>query len=137
MASGTNIARRAREAVEREPDRGRRLLNLSGGDPAAITAERVYHAAQGGERLSAEIWEETAEYLAIGLGSIIHVLAPPLIVLGGGVAQAGEGLLGPVREGLRRHVFYVPLDRIRVVAAALGHDSALLGAATLALKPHR
>jgi glucokinase len=53
-------------------------------------------------------------------------------VLGGGVSQAGELLLAPLRRELARHVFYVPLDQISIVTAELGHDSALLGAAVLA-----
>jgi len=131
MASGTSIARRTREALATAPDPI--LLRLAGNDPAAITAPMVLQAADEGSALARGIWEETAEYIAVGLGSIIHILAPPLIVLGGGVAQAGEKLLEPVRRRLRDHVFYVPLDRIRVTGAALGHDSALTGAATLAL----
>jgi glucokinase len=109
------------------------LRDLAGN--RTVTAAMVYQAVQQGDELAKRVWEEAAEYLAIGLAGIIHVLAPPLIVLGGGVAQAGEGLLAPVRERLKRHVFYVPLERIGVVGAMLGHDSALLGAATLALTP--
>lgn len=135
MASGTAIARRARESLTAaaEVGRGALLLELAGGEPGAITSEIVARAAREGDPLATELWEETAEYIAVGLGSIIHVLAPPLIVLGGGVAQAGELLLEPVRRRLRGHVFYVPLERIAVRTASLGHDSALLGAATLAL----
>lgn len=137
MASGTAIARRARQAVTEEPSgsaRAAKLLELASGDPRGITSEIVAHAAREGDALACELWEATAEYIAIGLGSIIHVLAPPLIVLGGGVAQAGEQLLEPVRRRLRGHVFYIPIDRITVAAASLGHDSALLGAATLGLE---
>ncbi len=132
MASGRGIARRAAEAVAAHPERGARLLELAGGSPAAITSESVHAAVDEGDELALSIWNDTAEYIAIGLGSIIHVLAPPLIVLGGGVAQTGESLLKPVRERLRDHVFYIPLDRISVVGAGLRHDSALLGAALLA-----
>lgn len=132
MASGTSIARRMREALASAPDPI--VMRLAGGDPGGITAPMVLRAADEGSALAARIWEETAGYIATGLGAIIHILAPPLIVLGGGVAQAGERLLAPVRAKLREHVFYVPLDRIRVEGAALGHDSALIGAATLALE---
>jgi glucokinase len=132
MASGTAIARRAREAAAREPGRASALLGPAGGEAGAITSDIVARAAAAGDPLAAELWEETAEYIAIGLGSIIHVLAPETIVLGGGVAQTGEQLLAPVRERLHNHVFYVPVARIAVVAASLGHDSALIGAASLA-----
>jgi glucokinase len=131
MASGTSIARRMREALALAPDPI--VARLCDDDLDAITAPLVLQAAEEGSEAARKVWEDTAEYIAIGLGSIIHIVAPPLVVLGGGVAQAGEKLLGPVRERLREHVFYIPLDRIRVEAAALGHDSALIGAATLAL----
>jgi glucokinase len=131
MASGTSIARRAREAVGRDPVAGESLVDRAGGVDA-ITSKHVVAGVEQNDPLSTKIWEETAEYIAIGLGSIIHILAPTMIVLGGGVAQTGELLLAPVRAHLRDHVFYIPLERIAVVAAALGHDSALLGAAALA-----
>jgi len=134
MASGTAMARRAREALAAHPAAGEGLRALAGDDPGKITAAMIFEAARRGDGLARELVEETAEYIAVGLGGIIHVLAPQLIVLGGGVAQAGEELLAPVRERLKGHVFYVPLDRIRVAGAALGHDSALIGAATLALR---
>ncbi len=134
MASGTAIARRARAALAADPRRGARLLQLAGGDPTAVTSATVALAAAEADPLALELWEQTAEYLAIGLGSIIHVLAPERIVLGGGVAMAGEQLLEPVRRRLGNHVFYVPLESITVQAAMLGHDSALIGAATLALQ---
>jgi glucokinase len=132
MASGTNIARAARERMTERPEHASRLLTLCSGDPRSITAEHVARAAAEGDLLALEVWERAVEYLAIGIGSILHVLAPPLVVLGGGVAQAGETLLVPLRRHLRRHVFYVPLDRIAIVTASLGHDSAVLGAAVLA-----
>ncbi len=133
MASGTAIARRTLEALAMHDDEGPILRSLAPDDLNRITAAMVFQAAREGDRLAERMIQETAEYIAIGLASIIHVLAPPLIVLGGGVVQAGEELLAPIRQRLRNHVFYVPLDRIRVEAAQLGHDSAIIGAATLAL----
>ncbi len=130
MASGTNIARRAVEMLAARPSEGAVLRRIAGG--GAPTAAMVFAAAREGDELAREIREETAEYLAIGIGSILHILAPQAVVLGGGVAQAGEELLAPLRRGLATHVHYVPLDRIGIVAAELGHDSALLGAMTLA-----
>lgn len=133
MASGTAIARRASEALARYPERGamlRQMLALN----SSATAQQVFAAATAGDELAHEIWEQTANYLAIGLGSIIHLLAPEVIVLGGGVVQTGEGLMEPVRRHLTNHVFYIPLSSIQVLPAALGHDSAVIGAALLAME---
>ena len=132
MASGTNIARRAKECVATYPELATTLLELAGGEREAITSHHVLEAYRRGDVLGKQVWEEAIEYLAIGLGSIIHVLAPERIVLGGGVSLAGEDLILPLRKRLHNHVFYIPLDKIDVCTAHLGHDSALLGAATLA-----
>lgn len=134
MASGTAIARRADESARAEPRAADWLLRRAGGVGGMITAEMVAEGARLRDPFCARLWEETAEYIAIGLGAIVHVLAPEAIVLGGGVAQTGELLLEPVRRRLRDHVFYVPLEMIAVRGAVLGHDSALAGAATLALE---
>lgn len=132
MASGRSIARRGRETVAREPERGRNLLQRAGNAPSNITAELIADGLGAGDPLCADLWEETAEYLAIGLGSVIHVVSPRMIVLGGGVAATGERLLEPVRRRLRNHVFYIPIDRIQVKMAEFGQESPLLGAALLA-----
>lgn len=133
MASGTNIAGRARALVAEDHNAGEYLLSLAQGRARHITSEMILKGYRSGDPLSRKVWLEAAEYLAIGLGSIVHVLAPQRIVLGGGVAQAGDDLIGPVRERLAHHVFYIPLERIDLVTASLGHDSALIGAMTAAL----
>lgn len=132
MASGTAIARRASEALSRYPERGAVLRQMLVGSQSPVTAKQVFAAAAAGDDLAHEIWEQTANYLAIGLGSIIHVLAPEVIVLGGGVVQTGEGLMEPVRRHLTNHVFYIPLSSIQLLPASLGHDSAVIGAGLLA-----
>ncbi|HVZ38777.1 MAG TPA: ROK family protein [Candidatus Kapabacteria bacterium] len=134
MASGTAIARRARQAVAESPDAGARILQQAGGEALGIRAEGVWAAALEGDGLAIRLWEETAEYLAIGLAAIVHVLAPRVMVLGGGVAQTDERFLEAVRSRMRDHVGYVPLERISVVRSALGSNSPLIGAAVLGLE---
>lgn len=131
MASGTAIARRAGQALADYPEQGAVLRQMLGAQ-SAPTAQQVFAAAAAGDQLARMLWEQTAKYLAIGLGSIIHLLAPQTIVLGGGVAQTGEGLLDPVRRNLANHVFYIPLASIQLLPAALGHNSAVIGAGLLA-----
>ena len=128
MASGTNIAAAARRRAAEEPERGAWLRTQAGGVIERIRAEEVVEGYRAGDPLSTEIWLTAIRHLAIGLGSIIHVLAPARIVLGGGLSLAGDALLDPLRPALAEHVFYVSLDRIRVDVAALGHDSAVRGA---------
>ncbi len=132
MASGTHIGNRAREMVKESRTLGGWMIEREGGYIDAITAETVVAGYRAGDPLATEIWLDAVGALSIGLGSIIHVLAPGTIVLGGGLSLAGTALLDPLQEALKRHVFYVRLDMIEVATARLGHDSALLGALELA-----
>jgi len=70
--------------------------------------------------------------LALGLKACIMILNPARIVIGGGIANAGEVLFGPLREELRRRIPGWSRARIDVVPAALGDDSVLYGALELA-----
>lgn len=125
LASGPAIARRARAALARgEPS------SLDAG--AGLTAEQVIAAARAGDALARVLWDETVEYLAVGLANVICVLAPPRIILGGGVSEAGDFLLVPLRAALARRVFQVPVEQVEIVPAALGPHAGVLGAVALA-----
>lgn len=128
VASGTNVARRAREAVAGDPEGGRWLRDRVADAIEEIRAEEVVEGVKAGDRLCTEIWQETIEFLAIGLGSIVHVVSPGEIRLGGGLALAGETLLVPLRKAVTRRVGYIPIERITLSTARLGHDSSIIGA---------
>jgi glucokinase len=122
--SGTSIAERAREAIERD---GRSSL-VSLDEP---TAEDVAAAARDGDHLAREIWDETVAALACGLTSIVNVFEPELVVLGGGVTRAGEQLIGPVREWVRANAME-PAGRLAdIVESALGEHVGVVGAAAI------
>jgi glucokinase len=122
--SGTSIAERAREAVERNGNSS--LASLEG-----PTAEDVAAAARAGDELARELWDETVDALACGLTSIVNVFEPELVVLGGGVTRAGEQLLGPVREWVRANAMEPAGRSAGIVAAALGEQVGVVGAAAI------
>src|SRR6266550_7384326 len=79
------------------------------------------------------VWRETISLLAVGIGSIIALLAPQAVILGGGVtAGAGELLLEPLRDELKERVRILPVEEVRILQAGLGTDSGLYGALALA-----
>ncbi len=84
--------------------------------------------------MAADILEETGELLGHGLVSLINVFNPERVVIGGGVAQAGEALLAPARRVVARHAMSVQRQTAEIVIAALGNDAAVVGAALLALE---
>lgn len=133
FASDMAIVRLAREAAEQFP--GSVLSGLMAGGDRDITRDDVVAAARQGDRAARHALAEAGRYLGVGLANAVNLLNPERIVIGGeAVAQAGDLLLDPVRQGLRERAFSVLADDIRVVPATLGADAWLMGAATVVLE---
>ena len=101
------------------------LADLAGKD----TAEEASEAAANGDVQSQEAIAEVAMYLGIALGNVVTILGPERIVIGGGIARAGNLLLDPVRRALQQRVTLVPIDKVEVLLAELGAAAGAIGAA--------
>ena len=97
------------------------------------TAEEAAEAARRGDPIARRAVGETVEWLAMGVASLIGLLDPQLVVLGGGLMQAADLFLAPVRAGVARWAQPIAAPRCRIELTRLGEDAALLGAARLAL----
>jgi glucokinase len=126
LCSGTSIARRARERLATGAESSLRA------SPSEVTAQTVAEAAREGDELAGAVWTETIQYLAHGLSNVVNMLAPEAIILGGGVATAGEQLFAPLRAAVRARVRMIPAARVRILQAELGGDSGAYGALILA-----
>ncbi|HUG46977.1 MAG TPA: ROK family protein [Candidatus Limnocylindria bacterium] len=93
------------------------------------TAEEAVAAAQAGDEQALSGLREVGRYLGIAVASAITVITPDKVVIGGGVAAAGELLLGPVRDELRRRVRVTSLEAVELVTAELGTLAGAIGAA--------
>jgi glucokinase len=93
------------------------------------TAEEVYAAARAGDATALAAVEHVVRWLGVALANAYVLLAPDAFVVGGGIAAAGDLLLGPLEAAVRRHVFIVAPERIRVLPAALGPYAGAIGAA--------
>jgi glucokinase len=134
FCSGSAIAQRGREWAARRPEAVARMLELSGGKAENITAKAVVQAAAEGDVAASRIIREVARWLARALLTIIRVLNPDKIVLGGGVALAGEGLLGPLHECLEELGSPSVSYSTQILLGELGAYSPLYGAAAMALE---
>ncbi len=94
-----------------------------------ITAATVAAAASEGDPIALTIFQQAGAYLGIAVSSLIVAISPQKIVFGGGVAEAGEFLLAPVRKTILERVHMVPLDKVQLVWAELGNNAGLVGAA--------
>ena len=132
LAGDSAVQRLARQVMESGVNTT--MLELVGGDPAAITREVVVRAAQLGDRPARRVLESIGQHLGIGLANAVNLLNPEAIVVGGEAAmQAGDLLLDPLRHTLRARSFSVLGDGVHVVPARLGADAWLMGAAAVVL----
>ena len=124
-ASATALVRQAREAAALHPDS---LLNAL----PALDGKAVYAAAREGDETAHAVTAQYARYVALGLTNLINALAPEVVLLGGGVAGAGDALLAPVRSFVQERFFHKdPALLPEIAAAALGGDAGIYGAAAL------
>jgi glucokinase len=131
--SGRALLRAAREIADVQPELGRRLLELGGGRPEGIEAPAVTTAAQEGDPAALAAFDEIGRWLGHGLAGLAAVLDPGVFVVGGGVADSGELLLGPARKAYDEQLSGGSWRRrAEVRLALLGNDAGLVGAADLA-----
>lgn len=123
--SGTSIAERACELLHN----GSSLSTVD-----SVTAVEVAAHAAAGDPLAVRVWRETIEALGCGLTSIVNMLEPELIVLGGGVTRAGDALVAPTREVVRAAAMTPGGRTVRVERAALGDQVGVVGAAAVAMR---
>jgi len=132
-ASGNVLGREARELARAGSPVTMPLMERVGGDIEALVGPLITEAAQDGDPCAIELFEEVGRWLGIGLANLAAALDPGLFVIGGGVSDAGELLLRPARESFRRTLTgrgFRPEPRI--LAAALGPEAGMVGAADLA-----
>lgn len=129
-ASATAIIKRARERMEGARDS--LLWKLADGALDKVEARTVFDAADRGDLLARELVEEYQSYLACGITSLINIFQPEIFCVGGGVAGAGEALLGPVRAIVEREDYARDCKKRTVLTLArLGNDAGIIGAALL------
>ena len=125
-ASGPAIAERAREALDDGEESA--LLVLAGGDPANITAQTVYEAAKQNDPVALEVVRETARILGTAISTLINIINPDIVVVAGGVTQAGDALFEPLRSEVRRRAFKTAVDACEIVPGMLPISAGVVGA---------
>ncbi|MGH7656166.1 MAG: ROK family protein [Gemmatimonadaceae bacterium] len=125
-ASGPATAERAREALAGGESSA--LIAMAGGDLSTLTAHHVYDAALKGDRVAREIVRETARFIGAGIANLLNIFNPDVVVLAGGVAEAGEELFAPVRMEVRRRAFKAAVEACRIVPGALHGAAGVVGA---------
>lgn len=128
LASGTALGREGKAAAESNPDSALGAL-LAADEP--VDGKAVTEAAQNGDQTAIEVFDLIGTRLGVALASFANIFEPEVIVVGGGVMAAGELLLDPARRELEARALR-PMNRTPVIAAELGEDAGMIGAAALA-----
>ena len=126
-ASATAIVRMTREARPRYPSS---MLH----NTEDLTSEKIYQAGIDGDELAIEVFRRMGVYLGIGLASLINVLNPEIVVIGGGLSNGWELFEQHMHQQVIERAFPIPARRVKIVRALCGDDAGLLGAARLAFK---
>jgi glucokinase len=105
--------------------------NILGGDVSRLTIRRVFMALKKGDKIARDVINESARILGVALSSVVNLLNPELIIIGGGVAEGGFKFVDNVRDTILSECLPVAAEALRVVPAQLGNDAGFIGAAFL------
>ena len=135
-ASGSALVRFARATALDTPERASTLLELAGGHPEAINGPMVTTAARAGDPAALDAFAQVGYWLGGGLADLVQIVDPQVLVVGGGVIDAGDLLLAPARAGYEQALAQrgrLPVAEVR--GALLGNTAGVVGAADLARRP--
>ncbi len=132
-ASGSALVREAREMVAAGSPHVGELAARCAGDPQKLTGAMVTEVAQAGDAAATELLEDLGHWVGEGIASLVAILDPQMIVIGGGVSAAGDLVLDPARSAFARQLTGRGHRRVAdIVVAELGNDAGMIGAADLA-----
>jgi len=129
-SSATALIRQTKAAAVKDPSS--KILELVNGDLDKIDAKTAFDAAKMGDETAIKVIDEYIDILADGLANIVNIFQPDIIAIGGGVSKEGENLLAPLREKMQGRTFFIgDLKNTQIVAAQMGNDAGIVGAALI------
>jgi glucokinase len=124
-ASATAVVRMTREARPRYPNS---VLHTT----EDLTSAKIYRAGLEGDELALEVFRRMGTYLGIGIASLVNVLNPQIVVIGGGLSNGWDLFEKHMRQQVIERAFTIPARHVKIVRGECGDDAGLLGAARLA-----
>lgn len=129
-SSATALIRQTKKAAIENPQS--KIFELVDGDLNKIDAKTAFDAAKMGDQTAMKTIDNYIDIFADGLANIVNIFQPNLVVIGGGVSKEGENLLTPLREKMKKRTFCIEgLAETQIVAAKLGNDAGIIGAALI------
>jgi glucokinase len=125
------LSHRTAERLKSDPHS--KILELVGGDASKIEPKYISEAAQMGDKIAREILVEAGELLGVAIASVMNIMDLRTSIIGGGISAAGDFVIRAIQASVERRVLKPLRKDIQVLAAQLGNDAGILGAAGLVL----
>lgn len=129
FASGPAIVAMAQDYIK--GGKSTKFREMAAAEGGEITPYMVAKAAEEGDAVAKRIFEIIGEYIGIGLSSVINLLNPEKVIIGGGVAESGDLLLDPIRRTIKERAMTVAGSSVEIVPAQLGNSAGVIGASLL------
>ncbi len=131
-SSGSALMRHTREAIAKNPDAAKELLARGDGTVEGLKGGHITDAARAGDAIAIAAIETTGDWLGAGIATLAMLFDPSVVVIGGGVVDAGDLLLEPARKAMDREMPFVGEHPVPIIVPAkLGNDAGLVGVADL------
>lgn len=117
---------KARKKLEDAPESI--AMKLAGGNLFSLTPELLQKAAKKGDKIAREAWSEMGIHIGNALAGIINLLNPEVIIIGGGMAEAGDVLFDSIRPAAKKKSMKIQRDAVKIVKAKLGNEAGVIGA---------
>lgn len=101
-------------------------------DYKELTPKLIADEAKKGDRVAKEVFEEIAYYIGIGVSNIVNLFDPEVVIISGGISQAGKILFEPIRKIVKERILGPNYRRLKIIPAKLGDDAGILGSAYFA-----
>jgi glucokinase len=100
--------------------------------PEAVSTVMIFHRAEAGEPEADQAIDITLDYLGTGFAGLVNIFNPEMIVIGGGVADAGDAFIARIKQAIEKKAMKPALQGLKVVRAVLGNDAGFVGCVSLA-----
>ena len=132
-ASGSGLMAHTKKLIDEDPNGAKNLLDKGDGTFDGLLGKHITEAALAGDSLAIEALAITGHWIGAGISTLAALLDPSLVVIGGGVVEAGDLILNPTRAAMEQYMpFHGQHPHPKIVAAQLLNDAGLVGAADLA-----
>ena len=133
-ASATALIRQTKKAAEENPDS--EINKLVNRNLDLINAKTAFDAMRLNDEVGTKVVDQYIRYVAVGIANLIVTLQPEKVVIGGGISKEGETLLKPLRKKVNDNLYYKKDDvpQAQIVAAEIGNDAGIVGAAMLGMQ---